>query len=56
MLKNTAYLFTIMKDLITFVPSYFYKSVFGIIIISFVIKFFRHKRKKSSRLNPETQR
>ena len=46
MLRNIAYVFVVLKDIATFLPSALYKIVVGVVVLSFVIKYFRGKRRR----------
>ena len=46
MLRNIAYVFVVIKDIATFLPSALYKIVVGVVVLSFVVKYFRGKRRR----------
>ena len=45
MLRNIAYVFVVLKDIATFLPSALYKIIVGVVVLSFVVKYFRGKRR-----------
>lgn len=44
--KNIAYLFVILKDVASFLPSRVYKIILGIVALSFAVKAVRNQRKR----------